>query len=102
MPVGDAIKNCRTRAGLTRGELAKYLKMPQHILRAWELNFAKPRLDSLEKLAVVLGVSLADLVDDGRTPTPVPRVLEPSPKPVEVISPWERIIAGKDFSESED
>lgn len=52
------LKQLRTKAGLSRQELADKLGLTSVAVYSWERGGASPSFQSLQKLAKVLGVSL--------------------------------------------
>lgn len=55
---------CRLREGqkLTQGELASLLNVSDKAVSKWENGQALPRMETLEKLAMVLHTSVEDLL----------------------------------------
>ena len=56
-----AIKDYRTRKGLSQEQLARLMGITQAAVAMWETGARMPRADKLPKLAEVLGCSVADL-----------------------------------------
>lgn len=56
-----AIKDYRTRKGLSQEQLARLMGTTQAAVAMWETGARMPRADKLPKLAEVLGCSVADL-----------------------------------------
>lgn len=58
--IGDVVKTCRLARGWTQADLAERLSLDRS-LRTWltkiERNVVTPRLDSVPRLAIALGVS---------------------------------------------
>lgn len=51
------------RGSITQAELAKKANVPQSAISEIEAGKRIPRVDTLEKLAAALGVSMAELVE---------------------------------------
>lgn len=62
-----AIKEYRTRKGLSQDALAKLMGTTQAAVAMWETGARMPRADKLPKLAEVLGCSVADLFTTEKT-----------------------------------
>lgn len=60
--IGENIKLFRQSKGLTQEELAKKLGISKSAISRYESGQREPDLDSVEKIASTLGVSLRDLV----------------------------------------
>lgn len=61
--LGEAIKRYRQQKNLTQMELAKMLSCSIDSIRRWEANTREPRTSELQKLALALGCSEADLLN---------------------------------------
>lgn len=61
--LGKAIASARIAANLTREQLAKRMGRSMSSICEWELGDHAPRLGEMPKLARVLRVSLAELVE---------------------------------------
>ncbi len=72
-PFGEALKYLREQAGLTQGQLAEKLGMPnQSTLSTWESRATPPNKPfMLTKAADILGVPVDDL-EAGRIPSMIP------------------------------
>src|SRR5688572_19456467 len=66
---GTRLRPLRERAGLTQTELAKAVGVRQSNIATWERNAAVPDEAMVERLAVYLGVSVAEMLT-GQTPNP--------------------------------
>ena len=59
--LGKRIKSLRKKAGLTQEELANAINISPHFLSRIENGKEKPSLDTIEKIAETLDVSVYDL-----------------------------------------
>lgn len=57
MTVGEKIKYCRERIGITQGKLAELTGIHPVSIRKYETNKMQPQSSQLEKIAAALGVS---------------------------------------------
>lgn len=71
MEFGDKLRSLRTKAGLTRLDIAEKLDVSAAAIGAWENGRAKPRLTKLGQLAELLGTSAADLMGEDATETAI-------------------------------
>lgn len=62
---GKRLKHLRNEAGLTQEKLSDKLDMSIDSVSNIERGIHNPRLDTLEKIANVLNISLMDLLDFG-------------------------------------
>lgn len=53
----------RKRAGISQSELADKLGVKQNAVSNWETGQAKPKLDTIKKLAEILQVSVEEIVE---------------------------------------
>jgi transcriptional regulator with XRE-family HTH domain len=68
LPVANAIRNLRLRAGLSQRQLAMRMRVPRTYVSKIENEKACPTLSSLERLAEALHVRVPDLLNpNGRT-----------------------------------
>ena len=58
-----ALRTLRERAGLNRRQLADRIGRSAQSIRLYELDEAQPPVDVIDRLALVLGVGLADLLE---------------------------------------
>lgn len=58
---GENLKKYRKRAGLTQSQLGDCLGIDYSHVGKWERNVNRPRLEMVEKIANVLGVSISNL-----------------------------------------
>lgn len=63
MSVGDNIKKYRKNIGITQKELAEKSKLSESAIKYYESNRRNPKLETLEKIGDVLGVSINDLTN---------------------------------------
>ena len=61
---GNKLYELRTGKGLTQKELGKLLGVSNKAVSKWETGEAKPRLDTVNKLSAILGVSVSELLGD--------------------------------------
>ena len=60
--VGKNIKNFRAEKGLTQEELAEKLAVTRQAVSNWETENTQPDIDTLQKIAQVLEVSVEEIV----------------------------------------
>lgn len=63
MTIGENIKAARKKAGLTQKGLADKLGIPYQGISQYERGIRKPKLETLDRIATALGVSLETLLD---------------------------------------
>ena len=63
MTTGERIKAARKNAGMTQAELADKLGIPYQSIGQWERNQRNPKLETLRKIAAVLGCEITGLLD---------------------------------------
>lgn len=63
LTIGDRIRALRKEKGLTQKELAQKLGVSASMVGQYETNVRKPKLETLEKFASSLGVSITEIVD---------------------------------------
>ena len=61
---GGRVRRYRKAAHLTQQELAEKVGVTPSAVRAWESNTARPRLDKMDKLAQIFGLSTAELMGE--------------------------------------
>ena len=61
---GARLQRLRTRAGLNLAEVAKRMGVSAPSVSSWEKGRARPKRGRMAKLAAILGVPTADLLDD--------------------------------------
>ena len=64
MTVGDRIKEARLKANMTQAELAKKLNTSYVVISQYENNKRNPKLGTIEKIAVALGIPTKALLPD--------------------------------------
>lgn len=64
MPIGTNIKRHRQAMGLTQDKLGEKIGVSGKAVSAWELGSKIPRMNSIQRMAEVFGVSKSALVDD--------------------------------------
>lgn len=62
MNIGENIKKIRIEKGLTRTDLAKFLKVSDSTISRYENNKREPSIDTLGLIADFLGVDILDLL----------------------------------------
>jgi len=65
MDVRQRIIDLRTETGISTNRLAKLASIGQSTLSDIEAGNVKPSIDSLEKICLALGISMADFFEDG-------------------------------------
>ncbi len=68
MRLPKKLKTLRKKSGLTQEELAEKLRTSRQTVSYWETGAVVPTTDNLRILSRLYGVSLDDLLDDGREP----------------------------------
>lgn len=63
MSIGTNIKKYRKQVGLTQKELAEKAKLSESAIKYYESNRRNPKLETLDKIGIALGVSINDLVN---------------------------------------
>ena len=64
MQVSDKIRMARLAAGLTQDELARKMGVNRTFVGTYENGVRKPKLDTINRFAVALGVDPSELWDD--------------------------------------
>ena len=64
MTTGDRIKAARKAAGVTQLELAKRIGVTESYISMYERNKRNPKLETLRKIALALGVDLDELIPE--------------------------------------
>jgi transcriptional regulator with XRE-family HTH domain len=67
-PLGQNIRLLRKQKGLTQVELAKNLDCSQAVITAYESGKKKPAVDTLSRLADVLGVTTDQIIGKKNVP----------------------------------
>lgn len=69
MSIGENIKRIRTEKKMTQKELGEKLGgISQQQIGRWENGNAKPKIDTIQKIAQALGVYLGDIYEDDNLP----------------------------------
>ncbi len=63
MSIGDNIRNFRKERGLSQLQLGERLKVSQQMIGQFENNANPPKLETLQKIATALDISLEQLLD---------------------------------------
>ena len=63
MTIGENIKRIRKEKGLTQKQLGSLCQMADSAIRRYELGKARPKLETIHKIATGLGVPVRMLVD---------------------------------------
>jgi transcriptional regulator with XRE-family HTH domain len=82
--LGDQIRGLRLKKHWTQDDLAEKVGVTREAVSYWELNRRTPAIGTLEKIAQVLGVSVADLLE---------RPVAPLGEPPEDPQRWEHAFA---------
>ena len=61
--MGETISALRKNTGMTQKELADYMQVTDKAVSKWERNLSCPDINSVPRLAEVLGVSVEELLD---------------------------------------
>lgn len=69
MNIGERIKHIRKQSGITQKQLAEKLGMTQAAIVQFESEKSNPKIDTLQKIADALNVSITDFLDDGESIT---------------------------------
>lgn len=64
MTTGERIKLARKNANITQADLATKLDIPFQSISQWERDVRKPKLETLQRIATALGVSVSSLMDE--------------------------------------
>lgn len=64
MNVGDKIKTIRISKNLTQKQLGELCGMADSAIRRYELGGAKPKIETLKRIATALGVGLEEFMTD--------------------------------------
>lgn len=74
--VAERIKKLRISRGYTQKELSELLYKSESTVRMWELGKSEPDLSTLQRLSVILGVSVDYLLDTEEKPAENGELLE--------------------------
>ena len=64
MNISEKIRCARKEAGFTQGELAEKLGVSQAMISAYEKGLRNPKIETIEKIADALNVSIRDIKED--------------------------------------
>lgn len=64
MTTGELIRKCRKEAGLTQKELGERAGIAEPTIRKYESNRLNPKIETLQKIADALNVSVSELSDN--------------------------------------
>ena len=70
MNFSQRFKGLRLKAGLTQAEVAERLDLTNRAIGAWESGRSRPRLDKLQQLADLFGVTVSELMGEESEPIP--------------------------------
>lgn len=65
MTTGERIRAARKKAGLTQVELAARLGVPYQSVGQWERDVRRPKLQTLQRIALALGTYVSEIVETG-------------------------------------
>lgn len=65
MSLGEKLKDCRKKAGLSQEQLAEKLCVSRQAITKWESGRGTPGIDNLQSISKLFGISIDDLLDDG-------------------------------------
>ena len=60
--IGETIASLRKEKGMTQSELAEKMNVTDKAVSKWELNLSCPDINTISKLANILGVSVEELL----------------------------------------
>ena len=69
MTLGENIQKCRAAHNMSQEELAQKLFITRQTISLWETNQTVPTLENLMRLKEIFGVSVDDLLDNGKEPS---------------------------------
>ena len=61
--IGETIASLRKKKGMTQNELAEKMNVTDKAVSKWERNLACPDVNSIPKLAEVLGITVEELLN---------------------------------------
>lgn len=64
MDFSSRVRSLRDRSGLTQAELAEKLGLTNRAVGAWESGRSRPRLDKMQQLADLFGVTVSELMGE--------------------------------------
>ncbi len=62
MTIGEHIKEERIKKGMSQGALAKKMNISSAMIGHWESGRRVPKMETVSRIAVALGVSVSDLL----------------------------------------
>lgn len=71
MTIGERIKDCRKKAGLSQKELGKKLNVSQQHIAQYENDKRMPKLETISKIAAALKVNINDLLESPLDDSPL-------------------------------
>ena len=81
MAVGDRIKSCRQKMGMSQEKLADSLGVSRQAVTKWEANLSAPSTENLFKLAELFGTTVDLLLDSNDE--------EKQPVAEQILCKWE-------------
>lgn len=76
MDIGEKIKAHRKRVGLSQKELGQKLNVSQQHIAQYESGKRTPKLDTIQKIATALNISVNDLLESPLDDSPLYQVLK--------------------------
>lgn len=67
MSIGQKLKECRKKAGLSQEQLAEKLCVSRQAITKWESDRGMPDVGNIQSISKLFGVSIDYLLDDGET-----------------------------------
>lgn len=67
MSIGEKLKECRKKAGLSQEQLAEKLCVSRQAITKWESGREMPDIGNFQNISKLFGVSIDYLLDDGET-----------------------------------
>lgn len=61
--IGEMISSLRKEKGMTQNDLAKQMNVTDKAVSKWERNLSCPDINSISKLAEILGITVEDLLN---------------------------------------
>ena len=77
MALGEKIKACRQRAGMSQEKVAELVGVSRQAVTKWEVNQSAPNTENLFKLAEIFGTTVDMLLasEDENKPSPAEHLL---------------------------
>lgn len=76
MNIGEKIKDYRKKSGLSQKELGQKLNVSQQHIAQYESGKRIPKLDTIQKIAVALNISVNDLLESPLDDSPLYRAFK--------------------------